>query len=239
MAYQCYHSLDKSGNPFSPDNYRAIAVGSCMGKLFSSIVCRDLPLQKITCLGITGNFFNCLSDMYKNSIVHIKMSKLLSPKIDIGKGTEQGHPLFKLYINDLSSLLKSVGDYPVLADVLISHLLWADDLVLLALSPNALQYKETDIVIIFSPLKRKQFYETFNWEVSTQKKSCYLGIIFHRNRSFMAANTELRVKALRALYDLKGNIVKDTLSKRALNILFDSLIKPILLYGCQVLCPHS
>ena len=158
----------KSGNPFSPDNYRAIAVGSCMGKLFSSIlldrmlefkntycpdpkeqlgfskgaqtndhiltlktlvdkytkkkkvrlyacfvdlrkafdtVCRDLLLHKIACLGITGNFFNCLSNMYKNSIACIKISKLLSPDINIGKGTEQGHPLspdlFKLYIREL------------------------------------------------------------------------------------------------------------------------------------------
>ena len=77
--------------------------------------------------------------MYNNSIAHIKISKLLTPKINIG--TKQEHPLspdlFKIYINDLSSLLKSVGDYPVLADVLISYLLWADDLVLLA--PKALQ----------------------------------------------------------------------------------------------------
>ena len=201
--------------------------------------------------------------MYKNSIAHIKISKLLTPKIDIGKGTEQGHPLspdlFKIYINDLSSLLKSVGDYPVLADVLISHLLWADDLVLLALSPKALQVninilfdfcnsmglevniKKTKIVI-FSPPKRKQSYETFTLggqPIQHTEKYCYLGIIFHRNGSFTAANTELRAKALRALYGLKGNIVKDALSHRALNILFDSLIKPILLYGCQVLCPHS
>ena len=181
----------KSGNPFSPDNYRAIAVGSCMGKLFSSIlldrllhfknlycpdpkeqlgftkgaqtndhvftlktiidkytkknkvrlyacfvdlrkafdtVCRDLLLHKISCLGITGNFFNCLSDMYKNSIARIKISKLLSPNINIDRGTEQGHPLspdlFKLYIQDLSSLLQSTDDFPMLADVVISHLLY-------------------------------------------------------------------------------------------------------------------
>ena len=141
---------------FSPDNYRAIAVGSCMGKLFSSIlldrmlhfknlycpdpkeqlgfckgaqtndhiftlktvidkytrkhkvrvyacfvdlrkafdtVCRDLLLHKITCLGISGNFFNCLTDMYLNSVARIKISKLLTPNIEIGRGTEQGHPL--------------------------------------------------------------------------------------------------------------------------------------------------
>ena len=46
-------------------------------------------------------------------------------------------------------------------------------------------------------------------------------------------------KALRALYSLKNTIVKDALSYRSINILFDSLIKPILLYGCQVLSPHS
>ena len=150
------------------------------------------------------------------------------------------------------------SDYPVLADVLISHLLWADDLVLLALTPKALQVninilfdfcnsmglevniKKTKIVI-FSPPKRKQSYETFTLggqPIQHTDKYCYLGIIFHRNGSFTAANTELRAKALRALYGLKGKIVKDALSHRALNILFDSLIKPILFYGCQVLCPH-
>ena len=103
--------------------------------------------------------------MYKNSIAHIKISKLLTPKIDIGKGTEQGHPLsldlFKIYINDLSSLLKSVSDYPVLADVLISHLLWADDLVLLALSPKALQI---NINILFD------FCNSMGLEVNIKKR---------------------------------------------------------------------
>ncbi|KAL5264769.1 hypothetical protein ACHWQZ_G005741 [Mnemiopsis leidyi] len=53
------------------------------------------------------------------------------------------------------------------------------------------------------------------------------------------ANAELRAKALRALYGLKGNIIKDALSHKSICILFDSLIKPILLYGCQVVGPHS
>ena len=316
----------KSGNPFSPDNYRAIAVGSCLGKLFSSIlldrmiefknaycpdpkeqlgfskgaqtndhiltlktlvdkytknkkvklyacfvdlkkafdtVCRDLLLHKIACLGISGNFFNCLSDMYKNSIACIKISKLLSPDINIGKGTEQGHPLspdlFKLYIRELSSNLKSVGDYPELADLIISHLLWADDLVLLALSPKALQDNinillkfcqlmglEINIdktkIVTFHPARSKSYPEQFflgNQLIKNTDKYCYLGIIFHSNGSFAAANTELRAKAMRALYGLKGGIIKDALSPRSLFILFDSLIKPILLYGCQVLTPHS
>ena len=316
----------KSGNPFSPDNYRAIAVGSCMGKLFSSIlldrmlhfknlycpdpkeqlgfckgaqtndhiftlktvidkytrkhkvrvyacfvdlrkafdtVCRDLLLHKITCLGISENFFNCLTDMYLNSVARIKISKLLTPNIEIGRGTEQGHPLspdlFKIYIQKLSSLLKSSGDYPTLTDIIISHLLWADDLVLLALSPEALQ-ENIDIllefcqimgleinvnktkVITFNPPRSKAKTHQFmlgSTPIKNVDNYCYLGIIFHKSGTFRAANAELRAKALRALYGLKGNIIKNALSYKSLISLFDCLVKPILLYGCQVLTPHS
>ena len=228
-------------------------------------VCRDLLLHKIACLGISGNFFNCLSDMYRNSVACIKISKLLSPDIKIGKGTEQGHPLspdlFKLYIRELSSYLNNAGDYPELADLMILHLLWADDLVLLALSPTALQeninllvkfcqlkgleinISKTKIVTFYPPRSKcKSSPEQFflgNKPIKNTDKYCYLGVIFHSDGSNAAANTELRAKALRALYGLKGGIIKDALSPRSLFILFDSLIKPILLYGCQVLAPHS
>jgi len=107
----------------------------------------------------------------------------LSPNIDIGKGTEQGHPLspdlFKIYINDLSSLLKTAGDYPILADVLISHLLWADDLVLLALSPKALQ---DNINILLG------FFNTMSLELNIKKTKI---VIF-----FNKSNTALWLPSL-------------------------------------------
>ena len=80
--------------------------------------------------------------MYDNSCTKIKINKVLSEKFKVPKGTEQGHPLSpdlcKLYINDLSHLLHVDGNYPELSDTLISHLLWADDLVLLALDNESL-----------------------------------------------------------------------------------------------------
>ena len=315
----------KSGNPFSPDNYRAIAVGSCMGKLFSSIllarllefkklhcpdpkeqlgftkgaqtndhvltlktiidkytkkqrarvftcfvdlrkafdtVSRDLLLYKVANLNIGGNFFSVINDMYNKSLARIKINRLLSPEIEIKRGTEQGHPLspdlFKIFIKDLSDVLKSIGNFPNLDDISISHLLWADDLVLLALDPLSLQHnisvlnkfcidwglqinlKKTKIVT-FCPTRQKPMFEHFfmgSTTIEHAEKYCYLGIMFHRNGSFNTALDELRAKSTRALYSLKGKIIKGSLSFRSLITLFDSLIKPVLLYGCQILAPH-
>ena len=83
--------------------------------------------------------------MYTNSRAKIKLLDKLSSAIDVTIGTEQGHPmspeLFKIFLLDLSADLNDIEDVriPCLNDVEISHLLWADDLVLLALDSHSLQ----------------------------------------------------------------------------------------------------
>lgn len=197
--------LHKKGNKDNPDNYRAVAVSSVIGKLFSTIllnrliefrkvncpdpsnqlgftkgaqtydhiltmqtiaskykrlkkkkvyaifvdfrkafdsVCRQALFYKLANNGITGKFYNVLRAMYSNSIAQIKLSGHLSNKFKVLKGTEQGHPLspdlFKLFLCDLSELL-NFENCPKLNDLLISHLLWADDLILLSLDPVTAQ----------------------------------------------------------------------------------------------------
>ena len=72
------------------------------GKLYSCFVdfakafdtvCREALLYKIWQLGIKGNFFRCLEDMYQKSTAKIKLLNRLSAKIDVIVGTEQGHPM--------------------------------------------------------------------------------------------------------------------------------------------------
>ena len=196
--------LHKKGCKTDPDNYRAVAVISTIGKLFSTVnlirlikykddekpdpvnqlgfakgaqtydhiltlntitskykklkkpiyavlvdfrkafdsVCREALFLKMAKLGITGNIFGVLKHMYQNSTGQIKLSGFLSEKFHVNKGTEQGHPLspdlFKLYIRDLSPQLDQ-ENCPKLLNQLVSHLLWADDLILLALDPETLQ----------------------------------------------------------------------------------------------------
>ncbi len=49
----------------------------------------------------------------------------------------------------------------------------------------------------------------------------------------------MRKKALRALFALKKHANREYISPKSLLYLFDSLIKPFLLYGSQILLPHT
>lgn len=314
--------LHKKGDKENPDNYRAIAVSSNIGKLFSTIllnrlidyrndtcpdppnqlgftkgaqtydhiltlntitskyrklkkkvytvfvdfkkafdsVCREALFYKLSELGITGKFYNVLRYMYSNSTAQIKLSNHLSKTIPIQKGTEQGHPLspdlFKIFLSDLSCLLEQ-ANCPNLMGKIISHLLWADDLIILALDKNTLQLQldnlnsfctKWGIQINVSKTKIMVFNKT-NTHVTSENLSIgnhvlqevdsytYLGINIHNSGSLSFARNDLRKKAMRGLYCLKNTVNKTKLSHRSLCTLFDSLIKPIVLYGAPIWCP--
>ena len=158
-----------------------------------------------------------------------------------------------MYINDLSPLLEH-ENCPVLINQIVSHLLWADDLILLALDPKTLQKQldslaqfccEWGVDINMAKTKLIVFNSKFNHAipisfrvcgklVSEVDSYCYLGIEIHKNGQFTLARNELKKKAIRSLYSLKSTINKTHISFRALTTLFDSLIKPIILYGAPI-----
>ena len=93
-------------------------------------------------MGSLENFYKVLRDMYSNSFAYIKLSGHLSKRFKISKGTKQGHPLspdlFKIFLSDLSKLLE-FSNCPEQSKTQISHLLWADDQIMLSLSPETWQ----------------------------------------------------------------------------------------------------
>ena len=110
-------------------------------------VCREALIYKLNLIGIKGKFLEVLSHMYRNSKAKIKLLNRISEVIDINVGTKQGHPmspeLFKIYLLDLSAKLN--GDakklcLPSLNNNTVSHLLWVDDLILLALDERSLKH---------------------------------------------------------------------------------------------------
>ena len=314
--------LHKKGCKSNPDNYRAVAVSSTIGKLFSTIllnrilefkslknpdpinqlgftkgaqtndhlltlstiaskykkkkvpvyavfvdfrkafdsVCREALFYKIAKLGIQGKMFNTLYHMYNNSTGQIKLAGHVTNKFPIRKGTEQGHPLspdlFKIYIKDLSDGLDS-PNCPMLMNQIISHLLWADDLILLALDPKTLQCqldhlnkfcKDWGVEINVTKTKLLIFNRHIlshqptglnigGYKLEHVDSYCYLGIEIHHTGNFATARAELKKKAMRSLYGLKSTVNKSRLSFRSLTTLFDSLIKPIALYGAPIWTP--
>ena len=224
-------------------------------------VCREALLYKLWQLGIQGRFFRCLDFMYSNSSARVKLLNKPSERIDILCGTEQGHPmspeLFKCFINDLSEKLNCLDNItvPVLDGTDISHLLWADDLVLMALDTCSLQkmldvlheyctewglsvnISKTAIMVFNRSGRLLNESSGFNYgdvKIAPVREYCYLGITFTLNGSLISAQQKLKQKGLRSYFSLKRMIDIRPLKRSTLFKLFDSLILPVVSYGCQV-----
>ena len=230
-------------------------------KAFDS-VCRQALFYKLAKLGVQGKFYSVLKNMYTNSFAYIKLSGHLSKRIDIRKGTEQGHPLspdlFKIFISDLSPLLEH-DNCPELTNKLISHLLWADDLIMLSLSPKNCQQQINTLgkycdewgievnevktqILIFGQMNGESENLKFTLLGNVLKivdSYCYLGLIITNTGELNTAQITLKNKAIRAFFGLKRTVIRSKLSFKALNTLFDSLIKPIVLYGAPIWTPTS
>lgn len=321
--------IHKKGDVSDPENYRAIAVCSCIGKLFSTmllsrlishrshhspdpanqrgftkgsqcsdhiftlltiiekykkakrrvhavfidlrkafdLVCRQALLFKLACYGVDGGFFRIIKTMYSDSTGCIKINGKIGKSFKLLKGTEQGHPLspelFKVYFRGLSDLLnKAITDCPTLSGINISHLAWADDLVILALNPKSLQSQlkiiedycskwgleinisKTKYLVMNSRQSSSSSHDnivpTLNGRPIERVSSyCYLGIIISSNGKFKQAIDSLSHKGLGALFDLRKTVDRRFINTKSHDQLFNTLVSPILTYGCQVWLPAS
>ena len=226
------------------------------------LVCRQALLFKLACYGVNGGFFDIIKSMYRSSTGHIKMNGKISEAFQILKGTEQGHPLspelFKIYFQKLSQLLnEAMTDCPTLAGLRITHLAWADDLVVLSLDPSSIQ-KQLDII--------QQYCRDWGLEINISKTKymimngkdscgdswrptldgqiiekvtsyCYLGVIISSNGKCNKAVESLYRKGLGAYFSLRSTIDRRFIKAKCSLKLFASLVEPILTYGCQTWLP--
>ena len=101
-------------------------------------------LNKIHNLGIKGNFFNIIRNIYSNDESMLKIDGKCSGSFQISQGVRQGcvlSPLlFNIFMSGLAKNLMTMDDKLSLGNSHVNSLFWADDIVLLA--KNGEQLKE-------------------------------------------------------------------------------------------------
>ena len=105
-------------------------------------VCHEGLLLKLQRAGINGKIYEFIKSMYQNSISRVKCKYTLTDSIPIKQGVHQGSVLspllFYIFINDIGNTLLA-DDASTVYDSKVNHLLYADDLVLMSTSEEALQ----------------------------------------------------------------------------------------------------
>jgi hypothetical protein len=228
------------------------------------LVNRDLMLHKMTQIGIDGHFYFALKALYRKTWAQVRLNDELTEPFITPTGVRQGDSLsptiFISYLNDLSMKLKDSRQYLEIGDRKLNHLLYADDLALIADSPASLQ-KLADItsewcsewqlsvnttktqVMHFRKKRRpRQDMQTINMNGEDLKfvdNYKYLGVTFDEHLTFSTNANILAGAAGRALGALiakyKTNV---NMGYGTYGTLYESCVAPILDYGSHVTGYH-
>ena len=223
------------------------------------LVNRNLLFFKLIQSGWSGRVINTLRSLYRQTCFKLRHNGRLSERILEDLGVAQGGSasgnLFRKFLSDASDYINQ--EYGVvMGHTLIAHLLWADDLVLLAETPRDMQnllnclfnFCKRNLMIVnevktncmaFGTLSKPAFF--FNGiELVYVDKYKYLGNmispivkktgdIFSNNYDYLCSQARKATFALRA----KLKNASPTPPALMLN-LFNAKIKPILTFGSEL-----
>ena len=104
---------------------------------------RDALMFKLREIGIEGNFYHTLKALYTGAKSCVKVNDKLTDWFNVNSGVRQGDSLsptlFSLFLNDLAVDIKDLDAGVMLSGICLSILLYADDIVLMAPTPEKLQ----------------------------------------------------------------------------------------------------
>ena len=222
-------------------------------------VWRKALIYKLLKMEIGGNFLMTLESMYSDVSYCIKLNSHTTDPVTSNAGVKQGCVLspaiFNLYLSDLPSIFDQSCDPVDNFDTKLSCLMFADDIVLLSESAEGLQNSLNKLnmycnkwkltlntdktkVVIFNRgghiIRKFKFLYGIN-EIQITQRYCYLGIVFTASGLFTEAVKSLTEKASKTFYMLRQLNTRDNI--KVTFKLFDSLVSPILYYGCEIWAP--
>jgi hypothetical protein len=217
--------------------------------------------DRLQTYGVDGAFLACVQSLYAQSQACVSVNGALTGYEKLLVGVRQGDPLsptlFGIYIEILDDDLRaSMAPMDTLAvgGVPVFSLLYADDLVLIAASPEALQ-KELDILgkfcqdwdlevnykktktVVFHPRKGDAAlsWTLNNKKVDTATRYTYLGLIFDDKKGLRPAPGPLVDAGRRALFGMMGICSQQEISDPSLrHHMFKALVLPVLSYGAEL-----
>jgi hypothetical protein len=198
--------------------------------------------------------------MYFDIIYTVKCDKGVSNPITSNMGVKQGcvcsPTLFNIYLNDIGGYLdQESGHIPEISGKPITHLLFADDLVIFSLQERELQEKlcaldkycsdwklkinlhKTKIIVFNSRINNntKYMFKIKNTMIEQVQSYTYLGPTFSANGGFKLAMSNLRGKALRAWFKLKQNLCTEhDIPTEVLLRMYNAVSKQINLYASEI-----
>ena len=239
---------------YSKNKQKVYAAFIDFSKYFDTIN-RNMLFYKLQKLGITGNFYYSIKNMYSNTEYCVKTNKGLTEKFHSDHGLKQGcclSPLLSnIYQNDLHSIFDASCDPVGLNNTQFNSLSWADDLVLVSSSATGLQKcldllqeyaskwelkintSKTKVMVLNGNDNTDFYYNNNSLEQVTNFK--YLGIIINNKGSYKPCIQDRAAKARRAAFVINQAIStnKNVSVKVALKLLKQQIV-PILTYGSSI-----
>ena len=215
---------------------------------------------KLLKMNVSGKFYSIIKHMYSSSVTCVKLPQGLTSSFETNIGIRQGDSLspllFSLFIDDIKDIFEHEDEPCSIGNIKLSHLLYADDLILVSESRQGLQRcinklsdycdrwklqinKVKTKILVFTPSGRIpqnlcKFY-LGDCELETVLTYKYLGITISSNGMFGQGINELAQKGRKAWYALRRSVQIDLVNDPQVYFkLFDAMIKPILLYGAEI-----
>ena len=228
------------------------------------LINRNILFYKITKSGLRGRVIDTLRDLYKKTTFRVKLNGKVSDPINQKTGVNQGGNaspiIFREYLADLKNYLDEQSGVCMadaeISEMILLHLLWADDLVLISSTAKGTQRQldglenfgrknqttvngiKTKIAVFGKPITANF---TFKGKPLEQVKHYkYVGCVFKAIQRptgdiFSDNYTCLYDKASKAMYNMKRKLRPiGELPPSCMFYLFDSCIKPIIIYGSDV-----
>ena len=227
-------------------------------KAFDKVV-RSILYNKLKKCGISSMMLQIIEDMYSKIQSKVRTSDGHTDPFPLNIGLLQGEclspSLFSILIDDIVEYMNNVNGMGIWCrERKITVLKYADDLVLLANTTEGLQSgldalhsycitnkltvntNKSKIMCFANKVPNHLPHLRYNEEaIEWVNEFKYLGVTFSRQNTFTSGLGLLCHQAQRAQTVVDLHVLKHkTLSVEYILDLFDTLVKPILTYGCEV-----